>query len=69
VVLFVALLSGGLGAGLAFVLSSRPFQQRQLSADEAAVFNQSADSMTSAIAGVPTLTRPVNIIGDDHAHL
>jgi len=28
-VLFVALLSGGLGAGLAFVLSSRPFQQRQ----------------------------------------
>ncbi len=62
VVLFVALLSGGLGAGLAFVLSSRPFQQRQLSADEAAVFNRNADSMTSAIAGVPTLTRPVNIL-------
>jgi LCP family protein required for cell wall assembly len=62
VVMFVALLSGGLGAGLAFVLSSRPFQQRQLSADEAAVFNQSADGMTSAIGGVPTLTRPVNIL-------
>jgi len=62
ILLFVALLSGGLGAGVAFVLSSRPFQQRQLSADEAAVFNQSADSMTSAIAGVPTLTRPVNIL-------
>ncbi|NMF59515.1 LCP family protein [Pseudanabaena yagii] len=62
VVLFVALISGGLGAGLAFVLSSRPFQQRQLSADEAAVFNRNADSMTSAIAGVPTLTRPVNIL-------
>lgn len=62
VVLFVALLSGGLGAGLAFVLSSRPFQQRQLSVDEAAVFNRNADSMTSAIAGVPTLTRPVNIL-------
>ncbi|WP_434688567.1 LCP family protein [Pseudanabaena minima] len=62
IVLFVALLSGGLGAGLAFVLSSRPFQQRQLSADEAAVFNRNADGMTSAIAGVPTLTRPVNIL-------
>jgi LCP family protein required for cell wall assembly len=62
VVLFVALLSGGLGAGLAFVLSSRPFQQRQLSADEAAVFNRNSDGMTSAIAGVPTLTRPVNIL-------
>lgn len=61
-VLFVALLSGGLGAGLAFVLSSRPFQQRQLTADEAAVFNRNSDSMTSAIAGVPTLTRPVNIL-------
>ena len=62
VVLFVALLSGGLGAGLAFVLSSRPFQQRQLSADEAAVFNRNSDDMTSAIAGIPTLTRPVNIL-------
>ncbi|MFO0308664.1 MAG: LCP family protein [Pseudanabaena sp.] len=62
IVLFVALLSGGLGAGLAFVLSSRPFQQRQLSADEAAVFNRNSDGMTSAIAGVPTLTRPVNIL-------
>ena len=62
VVLFVALLSGGLGAGLAFVLSSRPFQQRQLSAEEASVFNHNADSMTSAIAGVPTLTRPVNVL-------
>lgn len=62
VVLFVALLSGGLGAGLAFVLSSRPFQQRQLSADEAAVFSRNSDGMTSAIAGVPTLTRPVNIL-------
>ncbi|MBD2178531.1 LCP family protein [Pseudanabaena sp. FACHB-1998] len=61
-VLFVALLSGGLGAGLAFVLSSRPFQQRQLSADEAAVFNRNSDSMTAAIAGVPTLSRPVNIL-------
>ncbi|PZU94422.1 MAG: LytR family transcriptional regulator [Pseudanabaena sp.] len=61
VVLFVALLSGGLGAGLAFVLSSRPFQQRQLSADEAAVFDKSGQ-LTSAIAGVPTLTRPVNIL-------
>ncbi|MFN9648488.1 MAG: LCP family protein [Pseudanabaena sp.] len=60
--LFVALISGGLGAGLAFVLSSRPFQQRQLSVDEAAVFNRNSDSMTSAIAGVPTLTRPVNIL-------
>ncbi len=62
IVLFVALLSGGLGAGVAFVLSSRPFQQRQLTADEAAVFNRNSDSMTSAIAGVPTLTRPVNIL-------
>jgi LCP family protein required for cell wall assembly len=62
IVLFIALISGGLGAGLAFVLSSRPFQQRQLSADEAAVFNRNSDSMTSAIAGVPTLTRPVNIL-------
>ncbi len=61
-VLFIALLSGGLGAGLAFVLSSRPFQQRQLSADEAAVFNRNSDSMTAAIAGVPTLSRPVNIL-------
>ncbi|MBD2186987.1 LCP family protein [Pseudanabaena sp. FACHB-723] len=62
VVLFVALLSGGLGAGLAFVLSSRPFQQSQLSADESSVFNKNADDMTSAIAGIPTLTRPVNIL-------
>lgn len=62
VVLFVALLSGGLGAGLAYVLSSRPFQQRQLSSDEAAVFNKNANGMTSAIAGVPTLSRPVNIL-------
>jgi LCP family protein required for cell wall assembly len=62
IILFVALLSGGLGAGLAFVLSSRPFQQNRLSADEAAVFNRNSDGMTSAIAGVPTLTRPVNIL-------
>ncbi|MEA5476457.1 LCP family protein [Pseudanabaena galeata UHCC 0370] len=62
IVLFVALLSGGLGAGLAFVLSSRPFQQRQLSADEASVFNRNSDDITSAIAGIPTLTRPVNIL-------
>jgi len=62
VVLIVALLSGGLGAGLAFVLSSRPFQQRQLSVDEAALFNRNSDSITSAIAGVPTLSRPVNIL-------
>jgi LCP family protein required for cell wall assembly len=62
IVLFVALLSGGLGAGLAFMLSSRPFQQRQLSPDEATVFNQNPDGMTAAIAGVPTLSRPVNIL-------
>jgi len=62
IILFVALLSGGLGAGLAFVLSSRPFQQNRLSADEAAVFNRNSDGMTSAIAGVPALTRPVNIL-------
>ena len=55
----MALLSGGLGAGVAYVLSSRPFQ-RQVT-DEGA-FNRNGDGMTSAIAGVPTLTRPVNIL-------
>ncbi|MBD2149877.1 LCP family protein [Pseudanabaena sp. FACHB-1277] len=58
-VLFVALLSGGLGASVAYVLSSRPFQRQ--STDEGA-FNRNGNDMTSAIAGVPTLTRPVNIL-------
>ena len=63
IVLFIALLSGGLGAGLAFVLSSRPFQQRQLSTTEAEVFNKNSQGITSsALSGVPTLSRPVNIL-------
>jgi LCP family protein required for cell wall assembly len=56
--MFLALLSGGLGAGVAYVLNSRPFQRQAVEAD----FNQGAEGMTSAIAGVPTLTRPVNIL-------
>ncbi|MDX2256377.1 MAG: LCP family protein [Pseudanabaenaceae cyanobacterium bins.39] len=58
VVLFLALLSGGLGAGVAYVLNSRPFQRASIDAD----FNKNSEGMTSAIAGVPTLTRPVNIL-------
>lgn len=62
VLIAVGLISGTLGASLALVLSSRPLQQSKLSPEEQALFNQNAESMTSASVGLPTLTRPVNIL-------
>ncbi|NKB18319.1 MAG: LCP family protein, partial [Pseudanabaena sp. CRU_2_10] len=46
-----------MGAALAFLLASKPFQQTQVSQG---VTNP--DSMTASTAGLPELTRPVNIL-------
>ncbi len=60
VMALVAVASGGLGASLALMMNSKPFQ-KPLTAQEAAVFNQEG-SMTAGGAGLPSLTRPVNIL-------
>ncbi len=60
VMALVAVASGGLGASLALMMNSKPFQ-KPLTAQEAAVFNQEG-GMTAANAGLPSLTRPVNIL-------
>jgi len=56
----LAIASGGLGAGLAFVMTSRPFQQKALSAEELAVFGNS--DMAAPTLGLPALTRSVNVL-------
>jgi polyisoprenyl-teichoic acid--peptidoglycan teichoic acid transferase len=61
VLIAIGLISGGLGASVALMLSSRPLQQSKLTPEEEAQFSQAA-SMTSLTAGIPTLTRPVNIL-------
>jgi polyisoprenyl-teichoic acid--peptidoglycan teichoic acid transferase len=61
VLIAIGLVSGGLGASVALILSSRPLQQSKLTPEEEAQFSQAA-SMTSLTAGIPTLTRPVNIL-------
>jgi polyisoprenyl-teichoic acid--peptidoglycan teichoic acid transferase len=55
----LALVSGSIGAAIAFFLSSKPFQQRALSASEAATFGSDIAAPT---LGLPTLTRPVNVL-------
>jgi len=56
-----AISAGVLGVGLAFFLHSKPFQKREFSAEEASAFNK--DQRISALsAGLPDLTRPVNIL-------
>jgi LCP family protein required for cell wall assembly len=56
-----ALTAGVLGTGLAFFLHSKPFQKRQFSAEEAAAFNKE-ERISALAAGLPDLTRPVNIL-------
>jgi polyisoprenyl-teichoic acid--peptidoglycan teichoic acid transferase len=55
------MLSAGAGALLAVSLASTPLMQRQLSADEAAVFGKGGISTRSSLQ-LPELTRPVNIM-------
>jgi LCP family protein required for cell wall assembly len=52
----IALLSGSMGGALAFLMASKPFQQTQTPG----ITN--ANSMTATTAGLPELTRPVNIL-------
>lgn len=58
----VATLSATTGALLAVSLSSPSLTQRQLSADEAAVFSGDDQEIASAGLQFPQLTRPVNIL-------
>jgi polyisoprenyl-teichoic acid--peptidoglycan teichoic acid transferase len=52
----IALLSGSMGGALAFLMASKPFQQTQTPG----ITN--SNSMTVSTAGLPELTRPVNIL-------
>lgn len=52
----IALLSSGMGAALAFLMASKPFQQTTTPG----ITN--SKSMTASTAGLPELTRPVNIL-------
>ncbi len=56
----VAILSATVGAFLAAFFVSKPLMQRELSPDEAAVFN--GESISSNTVQIPELTRPVNIL-------
>jgi LCP family protein required for cell wall assembly len=58
----VATLSATTGALLAVSLSSPNLSQRQLSPDEAAVFDSDGQAIASAGLQFPQLTRPVNIL-------
>ncbi len=58
----MAIASGSIGAGLAYFLTSKPFQQRALTAQEAEIFNRNQAEISAATAGLPELTRPVNIL-------
>jgi len=55
----IAIVSGSIGAAIAFVMSSKPFQQRAFSAAEAEAFNS---DIATATLGLPELTRPVNLL-------
>lgn len=61
VLIAIAILSGGLGAGFALVMTSKPLQQRALTDKEAEIFGQN-QSLAAATAGLPDLTRSVNIL-------
>jgi len=50
-----------LGVSLAFFLNSKPFQKREFSAEEASAFNKQ-ERISALVAGLPDLTRPVNIL-------
>jgi LCP family protein required for cell wall assembly len=56
----IATISATAGALLAVSMSSTPLAQRQLTPEEAKVFNQG--TMSSSDLNLPTLTRPVNIL-------
>jgi polyisoprenyl-teichoic acid--peptidoglycan teichoic acid transferase len=62
ILIAIALVSGGLGASFALVMTSKPLQQRSLSDKEAAIFGQNGDGLTTSTAGLPELTRTVNIL-------
>jgi LCP family protein required for cell wall assembly len=55
----MALISGSVGAAIAFVMSSKPFQQRALTSAEAGSFSS---DIATATLGLPELTRPVNVL-------
>ncbi|MBI4782859.1 MAG: LCP family protein [Oscillatoriophycideae cyanobacterium NC_groundwater_1537_Pr4_S-0.65um_50_18] len=56
----IATISATAGALLAVSMSSTPLAQRQLTPEEAKVFNQG--TMSNSDLNLPTLTRPVNIL-------
>ncbi len=56
-----ALTAGVLGTSLVFFLNSKPFQKREFSAEEASAFNKE-ERISALAAGLPDLTRPVNIL-------
>lgn len=57
--LVIALISGSIGAAIAILMSSKPFQQRALTSAEAGTFNS---DIATATLGLPELTRPVNLL-------
>jgi polyisoprenyl-teichoic acid--peptidoglycan teichoic acid transferase len=54
--LVIALISGSIGAAIAFVMSSRPFQQGAVTQDAF------SSDIATATLGLPELTRPVNVL-------
>ncbi len=56
-----AISAGILGGSLALFLNSKPFQKREFSADEASAFTKE-ERISALSAGLPDLTRPVNIL-------
>lgn len=55
----IAVVSGGIGAAIAFVMSSKPFQQSSVNSTELGSFNS---DIATATLGIPELTRPVNVL-------
>jgi len=55
----LALISGGVGAAIAVMLNSKPFQQQSLSGTETEAFKS---DIAAATMGIPELTSPVNIL-------
>lgn len=58
----IAVVAGTMGAGLALFLRSRPFQKSELTPEEAQAFNKDGRDISELVAGLPKLTRPVNVL-------
>ena len=57
--IIIAIVSGGIGAAIAFVMSSKPFQQSPVNSAELNGFDS---DIATATLGLPELTRPVNVL-------